>query len=130
MSKSKGKKYEKRRGISLESIKQVTPFLMIFFLVLVISGGIYDVTLNPKSSALDQNGASTFIKPGTSDQTSSEGILTFISYGIIMAGGLLINRSSRTLYDKQSANTKLILGVLFSAIGFAILLIMYNIKTG
>jgi hypothetical protein len=81
---------------------------MILFILFIISGGVYDIIEGP----------------------TSDSILALFLFGITLAGGFLIYNSPRVLYNKQSANTKIVLGILLSTFGFIILLIMYRIKVG
>jgi uncharacterized membrane protein len=106
MSKKKDKDYQRHQTMTLESIKKVSPIIMILFILFIISGGVYDIIEGP----------------------SSDSILAFLLLGMILAGVFLIYNSPRVLYNKQSANTQIAFGILLSTIGFLLLILMEHIK--
>jgi hypothetical protein len=97
MSKNKGKKYEKQRGISLESIKQVTPFLMIFFIVFVISGGLYVIIEVGNPSP---------------DETIGDFLFVFLMNGMMVLGLVSCYNSSKIMYHRGKGRTLLAIGII------------------
>jgi hypothetical protein len=128
MSKRKNKSYEKHKLVSFEMLRKTSPFILVIFILFIVSGGIYEVINHPPSLVGDQSGGATSIYLGASEQTSSEFVLSFLLYGMTFVGIILIYRGSRIYYDKQSANTQVALGIILSASGFLILLLLYRIK--
>jgi hypothetical protein len=128
MSKRKGKSHEKRKSISFESLREFSPFILVIFVLFIVCGGTYEVINHPPGLVADQSGGPTSISPYASEQTSTEFIMTFLLYGMTFGGILLVYRGSRVLYDRQSANTQVVLGIILSTVGFLILMIIYRIK--
>jgi hypothetical protein len=91
-------------------------FAMMFFVVFVLSGGIFDILEKPLA-LMPRGSGWTFVYRGSLNvQTLNESVLAGILYFIGVLGFYLLLRSTRQVYNPRQAYLTLILGLMVTLI--------------
>lgn len=91
-------------------------FAMIFFVVFILAGGVFDILEKPLA-LLPKGSGWTFVYQGSiSVQTLNESILAALLYSLGLLGLYLLLRSTRQVYNPRQAYITLILGLMVTLI--------------
>jgi len=91
-------------------------FAMMFFVVFIMAGGIFDILEKPLA-LMPRGSGWTFVYRGSLNvQTLNESILAGIMYFIGVLGLYLLLRSTRQVYNPRQAYLTLILGLMVTLI--------------
>jgi len=91
-------------------------FAMMFFVVFILSGGIFDILEKPLA-LMPRGSGWTFVYRGSLNvQTLNESVLAGILYFIGVLGFYLLLRSTRQVYNPRQAYLTLILGLMVTLI--------------
>jgi ABC-type branched-subunit amino acid transport system substrate-binding protein len=97
---------------------------MMFFVVFVLSGGIFDILEKPLA-LMPRGSGWTFVYRGSLNvQTLNESVLSGILYFIGVLGFYLLLRSTRQVYNPRQAYLTLILGLMVALIAVFAFMVM------
>jgi len=89
---------------------------IVLFCLFVISGGFYNILKNPPPYIPYYDRVFT-LDPRMSDQTVYESIFVFLTNAAMFTGLWLSYRSTQIAYDRDKANSRLLIGIGFAAVG-------------
>jgi len=92
---------------------------LILLVIFLMGGGVYDIIENPPAFLQGAGGSYITIHPYLGEQTINESIVSMAMIGVSFLGLLIINRSTRILYDRSRANTQMLIGIGLAMLGFA-----------
>jgi uncharacterized membrane protein YhhN len=96
----------------------VSAVALAFFL---LSGGIYDVLINPIVAYFAAGGQMVVYYPSLTEQFFLESILIIIFYAIGFAGFLIAHRSTKYAYNPRQAYQFLLVGCVLLIIGIILI---------
>ena len=99
----------------------------VLFCLFVISGGFYNILENPPPYIPYYDRVLT-LHPYLSDQTVYESIFVFLTNAAMFFGLWLSYRSTKIAYDREKANTRLLLGIGFTMAGLFGNHLIYEMK--
>ncbi|MHA1974978.1 MAG: hypothetical protein ACTSW1_18450 [Candidatus Hodarchaeales archaeon] len=108
--------------------KYILAFIL-FVIVFILAGGIYDLSENPLPMGQTAN-ALVPIFQSSSEQFLVESLIAALFFGIGAGGFFLIHYSTRFAYDIRTSITLLILGIILAVIAAIGTVVMYDFKTG
>jgi hypothetical protein len=118
----------KRKGRQNDNFVKYGTFVIILFIVFILGGGIYDIIEQPPAFLQGANGAVATVHPYPGEQTINESIISMAMYGATFVGLLLVYRSTHILYDKQKANTQILIGIGLALAGIAVGYVLFSLK--
>ena len=99
----------------------------VLFCLFVISGGFYNILKNPPPYLPYYDRVLT-LHPYLSDQTVYESIFVFLTNSAMFFGLWLAYRSTQIAYDREKANSRLLLGIGFAVVGLFGNHLIYEMK--
>jgi hypothetical protein len=117
-----------RKGKLNEKLVKYGTFAIIIFILFILGGGIYDIIERPPAFLQGANGAVATVHPYPGEQTINESIISIAMYGVTFVGLLLVYRSTSILYDKQKANTQILIGIGLALAGIAVGYVLFSLK--
>ncbi|MHA1213896.1 MAG: hypothetical protein ACTSPG_01230 [Candidatus Hodarchaeales archaeon] len=108
--------------------KYILAFIL-FFIVFILAGGIYDLSENPLPMGQTAN-ALVPIFQSSSEQFLVESLIAALFFGLGAGGFFLIHYSTRFAYDIRTSITLLTLGIILTIIAALGTVVMYDFKTG
>jgi len=130
MSSRKRSAKKRSRGSRLKRFtipSGVLAWAAVVFCLFVISGGFYNILENPLPYIPYYDRVLT-LHPYLSDQTVYESIFVFLTNAAMFFGLWLSYRSTQIAYDREKANTRLLLGIGFAAAGLFGNYLIYEMK--
>jgi hypothetical protein len=100
---------------------------IVLFCLFVISGGFYNILENPPPYIPYYDRILT-LHPYISDQTVYESIFVFLTNAAMFTGLWLSYRSTQIAYDRDKANSRLLIGIGFAAVGLLGNYLIYEMK--
>jgi uncharacterized membrane protein YfcA len=105
----------------------VLAWATVLFCLFVISGGFYNILENPPPYLPYYNRVLT-LDPRLAEQTVYESIFVFLTNAAMFLGFWLSYRSTQIAYDREKANSRLLLGIGFAAAGLFGNYLIYEMK--
>ena len=97
------------------------------FCLFVISGGFYNILENPPPYIPYYDRVLT-LDPRLGEQTVYESIFVFLTNSAMFFGLWLAYRSTQIAYDREKANSRLLLGIGFAVVGLFGNHLIYEMK--
>ena len=107
----------------------VASFLILGFTIFVLSGGLFVLVSGGQGLVNRQTGL-TFVYPDLNNQTSQEGVLAMVLYGLGLAGLYCVFISTRYVYRQTRAFALLGSGLLLTFVFIAVAYIVLSDKLG
>jgi len=121
------KKRKKSKTTKLTIPSGVLAWVTVLFCLFVMSGGFYNILEKPPPY-WPYDGRVLTLDPRLSEQTVYEGIFVFLSNSSMFFGLWLSYRSTQVAYDRDKANRRLVLGIVFAAAGLLGNYLIYEMK--
>jgi len=115
------------RSRQFETLANYSTIIVVFFVIFILGGGVYDIIKSPPAAVQTSTGLSS-IHPYPGEQTINESIVSMLLYGFGFLGILLINRSTKILYDKSKANMQITVGIGLAIVGVVGAYVLMNLK--
>jgi len=127
---SSRRRSSKKKGRRVKRFTVPPSFLawaIVLFCLFVISGGFYNILENPPPYIPYYDRILT-LHPYISDQTVYESIFVFLTNAAMFTGLWLSYRSTQIAYDRDKANSRLLIGIGFAAAGLFGNYLIYEMK--
>jgi hypothetical protein len=122
------KKKSRGRGVKRFTVPpSALAWAIVLFCLFVISGGFYNILENPPPYIPYYDRILT-LHPYMSDQTVYESIFVFLTNAAMFTGLWLSYRSTQIAYDRDKANSRLLIGIGFAAAGLLGNYLIYEMK--
>ena len=121
------KKRKKSKTTKLTIPSGVLAWVTVLFCLFVMSGGFYNILEKPPPY-WPYDGRVLTLDPRLSEQTVYESIFVFLSNSSMFFGLWLSYRSTQVAYDRDKANRRLVLGIVFAAAGLLGNYLIYEMK--
>ena len=115
------------RSKQFEKLASYSAVIVVLFTIFILGGGVYDMIKSPGAAVQTSTGLSS-IHPYIGEQTINESIVSMFLYGCGFLGILLVNRSTKILYDKSKANLQITVGIGLAIIGVVGAYFLLNLK--
>jgi len=124
---SRKRSSKKRKAARFTISPSVLAWASVLFCLFVISGGFYNILENPPPY-WPYDGRVLTLDPRLSEQTVYESIFVFLSNASMFLGLWLSYRSTQIAYDRDKANRRLLLAIVFAAAGLLGNYLIYEMK--